>query len=58
MARSVAVHQRLLREWPELARQYRHSLDEIASAETWEKTLLGAPRLSDDGAPGTGVGGG
>jgi galactofuranosylgalactofuranosylrhamnosyl-N-acetylglucosaminyl-diphospho-decaprenol beta-1,5/1,6-galactofuranosyltransferase len=58
MARSLAVHQRLLWEWPELARRYRKSLDEIASADTWEKTLLGAPQMSDDGVPGAGVGGG
>ncbi|MGH3411979.1 MAG: glycosyltransferase [Marmoricola sp.] len=39
LARSIAVHQRMLREWPALAATYRASLQQITSPEVWEKTL-------------------
>ena len=41
---SIAVHQRLLREWPVLARRYRVALRDLAAPESWRKTLdLPAP---------------
>jgi galactofuranosylgalactofuranosylrhamnosyl-N-acetylglucosaminyl-diphospho-decaprenol beta-1,5/1,6-galactofuranosyltransferase len=42
LRRTVDIHQRLYREWPELARRYRHALPEIVSPQAWEKTFAGA----------------
>jgi galactofuranosylgalactofuranosylrhamnosyl-N-acetylglucosaminyl-diphospho-decaprenol beta-1,5/1,6-galactofuranosyltransferase len=42
--RTVALHQRLAREWPALAAQYRAALDEVASPQAWERTIAGAGR--------------
>ena len=39
MKRTVEIHRRFHREWPELARQYREALGEITSPEAWEKTF-------------------
>jgi galactofuranosylgalactofuranosylrhamnosyl-N-acetylglucosaminyl-diphospho-decaprenol beta-1,5/1,6-galactofuranosyltransferase len=47
LRRSVVVHQRLLREWPELARSYRAGLEGLASVEAWRGSLgLDAARPS------------
>ena len=46
--RTVAIHDRYRREWPELARRYREALPEITSPEAWEKTF--APWLPQDSA--------
>jgi galactofuranosylgalactofuranosylrhamnosyl-N-acetylglucosaminyl-diphospho-decaprenol beta-1,5/1,6-galactofuranosyltransferase len=35
----VEIHQRLHREWPALARQYRQALPDIVSPEQWAKTF-------------------
>ncbi|RLV49913.1 glycosyltransferase family 2 protein [Nocardioides mangrovicus] len=40
LRRTVEIHRRLAREWPELSRQYRDSLAEITSPEVWEKTFM------------------
>jgi galactofuranosylgalactofuranosylrhamnosyl-N-acetylglucosaminyl-diphospho-decaprenol beta-1,5/1,6-galactofuranosyltransferase len=45
LKRTIEIHRRFHREWPELARQYREALGEITSPEAWEKTF--AP-WSDD----------
>jgi galactofuranosylgalactofuranosylrhamnosyl-N-acetylglucosaminyl-diphospho-decaprenol beta-1,5/1,6-galactofuranosyltransferase len=42
LQRTIAVHQRLAREWPELSRAYRDALDEVASPQEWEKTIAAA----------------
>jgi galactofuranosylgalactofuranosylrhamnosyl-N-acetylglucosaminyl-diphospho-decaprenol beta-1,5/1,6-galactofuranosyltransferase len=39
LARTVEVHQRLLREWPALATRYREALPRIASPQAWEQTF-------------------
>ncbi|WP_310964418.1 glycosyltransferase [Nocardioides terrisoli] len=39
LARSGELHQRLYREWPQLAQRYREALGEITSPETWEATF-------------------
>ena len=39
MRRTVSVHQRLLREWPELARSYRAGAGELTSVDRWRSTL-------------------
>jgi galactofuranosylgalactofuranosylrhamnosyl-N-acetylglucosaminyl-diphospho-decaprenol beta-1,5/1,6-galactofuranosyltransferase len=41
LARTVEIHQRLYREWPELARRYRQALPDIVSPEQWAKTFDG-----------------
>ena len=41
MSRSAALHARLYREWPELARRYRQALPEITSPEAWKPTFAG-----------------
>jgi galactofuranosylgalactofuranosylrhamnosyl-N-acetylglucosaminyl-diphospho-decaprenol beta-1,5/1,6-galactofuranosyltransferase len=50
LARSVAVHQELAREWPRVAKAYRRALEEIASPSAWEKTFDAArPAGPEDG---------
>jgi galactofuranosylgalactofuranosylrhamnosyl-N-acetylglucosaminyl-diphospho-decaprenol beta-1,5/1,6-galactofuranosyltransferase len=39
MTRTVEMHQRLLREWPELARRYQAAMPELVSPERWETTF-------------------
>ena len=39
VARTVQIHERLYREWPELARRYREALPELTSVEAWERTI-------------------
>ncbi|MCA1719895.1 MAG: glycosyltransferase [Actinobacteria bacterium] len=39
MARSVALHERLLVAWPELAAQYAAAADEVVSPDTWSETF-------------------
>jgi galactofuranosylgalactofuranosylrhamnosyl-N-acetylglucosaminyl-diphospho-decaprenol beta-1,5/1,6-galactofuranosyltransferase len=36
---SLALHQRLLTEWPELRRRYQQAADELVSPETWSATF-------------------
>ncbi|MGZ4635399.1 glycosyltransferase [Oryzihumus sp.] len=38
---ALATHQRLLREWPALARRYQAALAELAGEDAWRKTLEG-----------------
>ncbi len=37
--RTIEIHRRFHREWPELAQQYRDALGDITSPETWSKTF-------------------
>ena len=39
LARSVELHQRLYREWPELSQRYREALGDITSPATWSETF-------------------
>ncbi len=39
LRKTVAIHERLYREWPSLARRYQESLPEITSPERWRKTF-------------------
>ena len=39
LARTVEVHQRMLREWPTLAARYREALPAITSPESWDQTF-------------------
>jgi galactofuranosylgalactofuranosylrhamnosyl-N-acetylglucosaminyl-diphospho-decaprenol beta-1,5/1,6-galactofuranosyltransferase len=39
LTRTVEIHQRLYREWPELSRRYRAALPELVSPEQWLKTF-------------------
>ncbi len=39
LKQTLEIHQRLYREWPELARRYREALPEITSPERWRKTF-------------------
>ncbi len=39
LRRTVEIHQRLHREWPVLARQYRDALPDLVSPEQWTKTF-------------------
>jgi galactofuranosylgalactofuranosylrhamnosyl-N-acetylglucosaminyl-diphospho-decaprenol beta-1,5/1,6-galactofuranosyltransferase len=39
LAKTVEIHERLKREWPRLAREYREALPRITSPEAWEETL-------------------
>ena len=39
LRRSIVIHQRLYREWDELAKTYRHALPDVSSQQAWEKTF-------------------
>jgi galactofuranosylgalactofuranosylrhamnosyl-N-acetylglucosaminyl-diphospho-decaprenol beta-1,5/1,6-galactofuranosyltransferase len=39
LARSVAVHARLWKEWPELVEQYQRALPDLVSDDRWSKTF-------------------
>ena len=39
MAKTIEIHERLRREWPRLAEEYRSKLGEITSPEAWEETF-------------------
>ncbi len=39
LRRTLEIHQRLYREWPGLAREYRQALDHIVSPGQWAKTF-------------------
>jgi galactofuranosylgalactofuranosylrhamnosyl-N-acetylglucosaminyl-diphospho-decaprenol beta-1,5/1,6-galactofuranosyltransferase len=39
LTRTLKIHQRLAREWPRLAREYRQALPHIASPDQWRKTF-------------------
>ena len=39
MRRTVLMHQRLRREWPDLAKRYRAALGDITSPAAWEETF-------------------
>jgi galactofuranosylgalactofuranosylrhamnosyl-N-acetylglucosaminyl-diphospho-decaprenol beta-1,5/1,6-galactofuranosyltransferase len=44
--KTADLHQRLAREWPRLAEEYRAALPEITSPEAWEETFR--PWLDDE----------
>ena len=39
LKRSLELHARFLREWPQLAERYRSALDRITSPEAWDETF-------------------
>jgi galactofuranosylgalactofuranosylrhamnosyl-N-acetylglucosaminyl-diphospho-decaprenol beta-1,5/1,6-galactofuranosyltransferase len=39
MQRSVAIHARMAKDWPELSRRYKDALPELTSPETWRRTF-------------------
>jgi galactofuranosylgalactofuranosylrhamnosyl-N-acetylglucosaminyl-diphospho-decaprenol beta-1,5/1,6-galactofuranosyltransferase len=39
LRRTLEIHQRLHREWPELARRYRDALPQVTAPDTWEATF-------------------
>jgi galactofuranosylgalactofuranosylrhamnosyl-N-acetylglucosaminyl-diphospho-decaprenol beta-1,5/1,6-galactofuranosyltransferase len=39
LRRTTAIHERLLLEWPQLARRYRAALPELTSPERWAETF-------------------
>jgi galactofuranosylgalactofuranosylrhamnosyl-N-acetylglucosaminyl-diphospho-decaprenol beta-1,5/1,6-galactofuranosyltransferase len=39
LQRTTSVHQRLLREWPRLAKRYQAALPELTSREVWRETF-------------------
>ncbi len=50
LARSISIHAQLLREWPKLVEQYRSSLPELSSPQTWKSTF-DESRKRDEQAP-------
>jgi galactofuranosylgalactofuranosylrhamnosyl-N-acetylglucosaminyl-diphospho-decaprenol beta-1,5/1,6-galactofuranosyltransferase len=50
LRRTLEIHQRLYREWPTLARQYRQALPDIVSPEQWAKTFA-STRADTDKEP-------
>jgi len=50
LARSAHLHERLVREWPALARRYRAALPAFTSVEAWEETFARhSPAPEDEG---------
>ncbi len=45
LKRTIEIHRRFHREWPQLAQQYRDALGDITSPESWEKTF--APYMAE-----------
>ena len=45
LKRTLEIHERLYREWPRLAQQYRDSLGEITSPARWEKTFSASEEM-------------
>ena len=39
LRKTIEIHERLRREWPRLAEEYRAALGEITSPEAWEETF-------------------
>ncbi|MEJ7774442.1 MAG: glycosyltransferase [Nocardioidaceae bacterium] len=39
MVKTVEIHERLRREWPRLAQEYRAKLGEVTSPEAWDETF-------------------
>jgi galactofuranosylgalactofuranosylrhamnosyl-N-acetylglucosaminyl-diphospho-decaprenol beta-1,5/1,6-galactofuranosyltransferase len=39
LRRTLEIHQRLAREWPRLAKEYRGALEEITAPDAWEATF-------------------
>jgi galactofuranosylgalactofuranosylrhamnosyl-N-acetylglucosaminyl-diphospho-decaprenol beta-1,5/1,6-galactofuranosyltransferase len=50
--RSLALHQRLLAEWPQLSRRYRAAADDLVSPDTWAATFAELERGSASPAGG------
>jgi galactofuranosylgalactofuranosylrhamnosyl-N-acetylglucosaminyl-diphospho-decaprenol beta-1,5/1,6-galactofuranosyltransferase len=44
MRRTIAIHEHLYREWPQLAQTYRDRLSAVTSPEAWEATFAGSNR--------------
>ncbi len=47
LRRTAEIHERLLREWPRLAKEYREALAEITAPQTWAETFA---RSTEGGA--------
>jgi galactofuranosylgalactofuranosylrhamnosyl-N-acetylglucosaminyl-diphospho-decaprenol beta-1,5/1,6-galactofuranosyltransferase len=50
LRRTVEIHQRLYREWPELARRYRRALPDLVSPDQWSKTFAVSGHDGEDRA--------
>jgi len=48
MKKTVDIHQRLYRDWPELSKTYRDGLDRIVSTEQWQRTFESSTREPED----------
>jgi galactofuranosylgalactofuranosylrhamnosyl-N-acetylglucosaminyl-diphospho-decaprenol beta-1,5/1,6-galactofuranosyltransferase len=48
--RTIEIHQRMHREWPRLAEQYRAQLAHVVSPEAWDRTFGTSP---EDMPPGS-----
>jgi galactofuranosylgalactofuranosylrhamnosyl-N-acetylglucosaminyl-diphospho-decaprenol beta-1,5/1,6-galactofuranosyltransferase len=46
--RTVEIHERLRREWPRLAVEYRAALSDITSPEAWEETFRPWTEIADE----------
>jgi galactofuranosylgalactofuranosylrhamnosyl-N-acetylglucosaminyl-diphospho-decaprenol beta-1,5/1,6-galactofuranosyltransferase len=51
LRRTVEIHQRLYREWPRLAREYRQALPDITSPDQWAKTFAADAISAAEGRP-------
>ncbi len=51
LKRTVEIHQRLHKEWPRLAREYRQALPDITSPDQWAKTFAADAISEGEGRP-------
>ena len=51
LKRTLEIHQRLHREWPRLAREYRQALPDLVSPERWAKTFAADAISEGEGRP-------
>jgi galactofuranosylgalactofuranosylrhamnosyl-N-acetylglucosaminyl-diphospho-decaprenol beta-1,5/1,6-galactofuranosyltransferase len=48
LKRTLELHARYLREWPQLAERYRSALADITSPQAWEETFKPWKEAGDD----------
>ncbi len=51
LARTVTLHERMHREWPQLVRRYRAAMDDLTGWEAWEKTFAESEAMATPSFP-------
>ena len=51
LSRTITLHERMHREWPQLVRQYRAAMDDLTGWQAWEKTFAQAEANATPSTP-------